>query len=48
MLLSALPPAYGAVVFRLQQLHPDNNRPRLHAPIKPVKGILPIVLPSPV
>lgn len=46
MLESALPPAYDGLL--LQQLHPVKKMPRLHAPIRPAKGILPIVLSSPV
>jgi hypothetical protein len=42
MPLSALPPAYAGRL--LQQLHPVKNMPRLHAPIRPAKGILPIVI----
>lgn len=47
MPLSAFPPAnFGPFLSALA--HPDNNRPRLHAPIRPKKGILPIALSSPV
>jgi hypothetical protein len=49
MPLSAFPPANACLVlFLLQQLHPVNNMPRLHALIRPAKGILPIVSSSPV
>lgn len=49
VLVSALPPAYnGFPPFRLQQLHPVKKMPIPHAPIRPAKGILPIVLSSPV
>lgn len=46
MLDSALPPAYDG--FLPQQLQPVKKMPRLHAPIRPAKGILPIVISSPV
>jgi hypothetical protein len=46
MLDSALPPAYDGLL--LQQLQPVKKMPRLHAPIRPAKGILPIVISSPV
>lgn len=46
MLDSALPPAYDGRL--LQQLHPVKTIPRLHAPIRPARGILPIVISSPV
>lgn len=46
MLDSARPPAYDGLL--LQQLHPVKKMPRLHAPIRPAKGILPIVISSPV
>jgi hypothetical protein len=42
LLISAFPPAYTGRL--LQQLHPVKKMPRLHAPIKPAKGILPIVI----
>ncbi len=45
---SGLPPPYGRVLFLLQQLHPVNSMPILHAPIKPTKGILPMIVSSPV
>ncbi len=46
MLDSALPPAYDGRL--LQQLHPVKTIPRLHAPIRPARGILPILVSSPV
>lgn len=49
MLESAFPPAYGELVFcLLQQLHPVNSMPRVHAPIRRAKGLLPIGFSSPV
>ena len=42
MLCSAFPPAYAGRL--LVVLHPVKKMPRLHAPIRPAKGILPIVL----
>ena len=44
---SAFPPAYGVLVFCFRLLHPVNNMPRLHAPIRLSKGILPIEISSP-
>ena len=44
---SALPPAYGEVLFCLQQLHPVSSMPMLQAPIRLAKGILPIGISSP-
>lgn len=49
MLESALPPANGGLVFcLLQQLHPVISMPRVHAPIRRAKGVLPIGFSSPV
>jgi hypothetical protein len=46
---SILPPAYcGLVLSLLQLLHPVNSMPILHALIKPAKGILPMIVSSPV
>lgn len=44
---SAFPPAKVGP-FRLGLAHPLNNKPTLHAPIRPTKGILTMVLSSPV
>lgn len=44
---SGFPPAYNEPPFLLLQVHPVNNMPRLHAPIRPARGILRIVLSSP-
>ena len=45
---SAFPSAYGFLVFCFRLLHPVKNMPRLHAPIRLTKGILPIEISSPV
>ena len=45
MLDSAFPPAYDGLL--LAQLHPVKKMLRLHALIRPAKGILPIVISSP-
>src|SRR6185437_14632324 len=45
MLDSARPPAYDGRLSAV--LHPVKNMSRLHAPIRPARGILPIVLSSP-
>lgn len=42
MLDSARPPAYAGLL--LAQLHPVKRMPRPHAPIRPARGILPIVI----